>query len=149
MCPIEIWVTQYHMQMKRKSGLSVRRVVGCLVDWFVVRSVCHKFLKGQEIKIPCFYRSICFLVYLYFYLKYNRHNMIFDINIFYFFTSFVVNIFLFEFGKVSNVFLIFRGNMVGGYLGAKRERGVKNTPPHRREIPPPPLIPSKGKDTTA
>ena len=63
--------------------------------------------------------------------------MIFDINIFYFFTSFVVNIFLFEFGKVSNVFLIFRGNMVGGYLGAKRERGVKNTPPHRREIPPP------------
>ena len=37
----------------------VRLLVGWLVGRSVGRSVCHNFLKGREVTLPCSYRSTC------------------------------------------------------------------------------------------
>ena len=44
---------------KRNFPMSppVRSMVGRLVDWSDGWSVCHNFVEGQEVSLPCFYRS--------------------------------------------------------------------------------------------
>ena len=42
-------------------GWSVGRLVGRLVDWLV----CHNFLKGRGVTLPCSNRSTCLLVVTY------------------------------------------------------------------------------------
>ena len=42
------------------TGLSVCRLVGWSVDRSVGLSVCHNFLEGQEVSLPCSYQSTCF-----------------------------------------------------------------------------------------
>ena len=45
----------------------VRPLVGQSVGWavskFVDRSVCHNFLKGREVTLPCYYRGTFYIVY--------------------------------------------------------------------------------------
>ena len=31
------------------------------IGWLVGQSVCHNFLKGQEVSLPCSYRSTCLI----------------------------------------------------------------------------------------
>ena len=76
-----------------RTIISVCWLVGYSVGWYVVGlsqfpnqlkktsllpglSVCHKFLKGREVQLPCSYRSTCFHSYVWYsYAIYTSANL--------------------------------------------------------------------------
>ena len=70
-------LTQGHNRWKRSDlsrffvhpyGSLSEITIGLSYYWSVGWPVCHNFLKGREVSLPCSYRSTCLFVYLYFLL---------------------------------------------------------------------------------